>query len=118
MVTEKTHKLNVIGAYDVDGKRIPPSRAAGHLRGAIVKAYFTLSHTPISSASKDVLTADLVSLRIVVPPPTPTTPLTPRRQAAKRKGHKDPFTDSDDDDDPKIKQEDPQDRLAKPAAKK
>ncbi|KAF9257142.1 hypothetical protein L218DRAFT_1019666 [Marasmius fiardii PR-910] len=107
MVTEKTHKLNVIGVYGVDGKRIPPSRAAGSLRGAIVKAYFTLSHIPISGESKDRFIADLASLRIVVPPPTPPTPSTLRRQA-KRKDGKDPFSDSDDED-AVIKQEDLQD---------
>ncbi|KAG7094278.1 hypothetical protein E1B28_007882 [Marasmius oreades] len=93
MVTDKSHKLNVFGAYDTNGCIIRPSKVSESLRGAIVKVYFTIMHVPISWESKHVFSADVVSIRVIIPPSPSSTP----RHSTKRKSARDPFKQDDDE---------------------
>ncbi|KAG7094280.1 hypothetical protein E1B28_007884 [Marasmius oreades] len=96
MVTDKTHKLNLFGAYDTKGRIIPPSLVSERLRGAIVKVYFTIMHVPISQKSFHRFSADVVSIRVIIPPSPPSTP----HHSTKRKSARDPFGQDDDDESP------------------
>jgi len=67
----KTHRVIPIPAYDIEGNLIDLRFYRRHLEGAVVEAHFNLSHWSISrhgAPGKDVYTADIVMLRVLVPP--------------------------------------------------
>ncbi|KAJ6518278.1 hypothetical protein C8R47DRAFT_1232444 [Mycena vitilis] len=63
-----THRVNPIAAYDINGDLIAPSQYSSALMGAVVRANFTLSHWNIAKDKRDSYSADIDSLRVVVPP--------------------------------------------------
>ncbi|KAI6006908.1 hypothetical protein EDD15DRAFT_2394204 [Pisolithus albus] len=72
---ETTHKLRPLPAYDVDGHLIPPAAYQRSLENAVVELHSNLCHWPIASkagaAAYDSYTADIVFIRVLVPPPPP-----------------------------------------------
>ncbi|KAI5989036.1 hypothetical protein EDD15DRAFT_2286047 [Pisolithus albus] len=72
---ERTHKLRLLPAYDVNGHLIPPAAYQRSLENAVVELHFNLCHWPIASkagaAAFDSYTADIVFIRVLVPPPPP-----------------------------------------------
>ncbi|KAK6987624.1 hypothetical protein R3P38DRAFT_3230338 [Favolaschia claudopus] len=64
---ENSHQVIPIRAYDVDGDLISPAHYMSKLSGAVVRATLTLSHWKIGRDKRDTYTADIESLRVLVP---------------------------------------------------
>lgn len=67
------HTLNPLPAYGVNGDIIMPANYDKALRGATVALSFTLKHYAITSrtsdaAAQDTYVADIVKVRVLVPP--------------------------------------------------
>ena len=78
-----------IPAYNIQSKFVHPTEYCPTLRGAVVSIRFTLRHWAINSESCDTNVADIVNMRVLVPPKEPEpTPATPRRR---RFASTDPF---------------------------
>jgi hypothetical protein len=76
-----THIVNPIPAYDVEGRLILPTEYEHKLRGAIVRLEFRLTHWIVRR--HDFFSADVVRIRVLVPP-TPIRQLhtAPRKRLA------------------------------------
>lgn len=74
---QKTHRMVPLQARGDDGYMLSPFDYRAQLENAIVELQFNLSHWPISpragSSGKDSFTADIVQIRILVPPPPPVS---------------------------------------------
>lgn len=75
----QTHSVNPVPAYDMHGYLIDPLSYRNRLAGAIVELHFELSHWSMKGrageASCDTYAADIVVIRVLVPPrPTLVTP--------------------------------------------
>ncbi|KAJ7649918.1 hypothetical protein FB45DRAFT_886337, partial [Roridomyces roridus] len=86
---EDTHVVVPLSAYDVEGDIIPPKEYMTMLPGAIVRATFTLNHWHIAHEQKDTYSADIDSLRVLVPR-TSTTGSTSTRSASSPRKRKPP----------------------------
>ncbi|KAK7015234.1 hypothetical protein R3P38DRAFT_3204421 [Favolaschia claudopus] len=64
---ENSHQVIPIRAYDVDGDLISPAHYMSKLSGAVVRATLTLSHWKIGRDKRDTYTADIETLRVLVP---------------------------------------------------
>ncbi|KAI0054548.1 hypothetical protein BV25DRAFT_648934 [Artomyces pyxidatus] len=76
-----TYDVIPIPAYDMYGDLISPKLYRIRLEGALVEVHFNLTHWSIggrrgsATPAADTYTADLVSMRVIVPPkPRPVTP--------------------------------------------
>ena len=79
----QTHRVIPIPAYDVEGKLIDPHYHCRHLEGALAEVHFNLTHWSISRQGvpgKDVYTADIALIRVLVPPRAAATPCTPLKR--------------------------------------
>ncbi|KIO14778.1 hypothetical protein M404DRAFT_17638 [Pisolithus tinctorius Marx 270] len=79
----QTHQVIPIPAYDLEGKLIDPRFYRRYLEGAVVELHFNLSHWSISRQGipgKDVYTADIVMMHVLVPPHASVTPRTPLKR--------------------------------------
>lgn len=88
-----THRVNYLNAYDMHGRLIEPNNYRKFLKGALVQVHFTLTHWSINGKPPrspcDIFAADIHSMRVLVPPVSYGSPVTPR----KRKFYKtDPLT--------------------------
>jgi hypothetical protein len=74
-----TYSVNPIPAYDMHGHLIHPLSYRSRLSGAVVELHFELSHWSMrgrnGEPSCDTFAADMVAIRVLVPPkPTLVTP--------------------------------------------
>ncbi|KAJ6607917.1 hypothetical protein B0H10DRAFT_537534 [Mycena sp. CBHHK59/15] len=84
---EKTHSVNVLLAYDANGGLIQPAQYRDALRGAVVRAAISLSHwnfapnalEPSTATGVDTYTANIESLRVLIPPKA-EGPSSPRKR--------------------------------------
>ena len=79
----QTHQVIPIPAYDIEGKLIDPCFYRHYLEGAVAEVHFNLSHWSIlrqGVPGKDVYTADIVMIRVLVPPRASATPRTPLKR--------------------------------------
>lgn len=91
IVENKTHRVVPLPAYDMHGELIEPKSYVTRLVGALVQVHFTMSHIPIATTRTDRFMADIVSVRVLAPPPP--KPVTPRKVvAAGKRRYQDPFT--------------------------
>ncbi|KAI5988492.1 hypothetical protein F5J12DRAFT_898182 [Pisolithus orientalis] len=77
------HWVIPIPAYDLEGKLIDPCFYHCYLEGAVVELHFNLSHWSIlrqGIPGKDVYTADIVMMHVLVPPHASATPCTPLKR--------------------------------------
>jgi hypothetical protein len=86
MVT--THCVKPLEAFDMHGRLINPTSYHHQLEGALVQMRFTVTHLSIVGKKPDCFMANIVSMRVLVPPQK-IGPVTPRR---KRVYRVDPFT--------------------------
>lgn len=67
-----THVFNILPAYDVDGDLIMPKDYESRLKGAVVVMSATLKHYDFtaraSSPASNTFVADVVKIRVLVPP--------------------------------------------------
>ncbi|KAF7361656.1 hypothetical protein MVEN_00509000 [Mycena venus] len=79
---DSTHRVNRIPLYNLEGDLVQPSQCMDVLKGAVVRANFTMSHWRISDGvdNRDIYTADIRSLRVI--PSPPVCPSTPRKKRA------------------------------------
>ena len=75
----ETHSVNPVPAYDMHGILIPPTLYRNRLSGATVELHFEVTHWAMKGrngkASSDTYVADIVAIRVLVPPkPTLVTP--------------------------------------------
>jgi hypothetical protein len=72
-----THRVIPLPAYDINGDLIKPHNYKTALTGALVRVNFALSHWYFSSqkdGTSNIFVADATGIRILVDPPTTTTP--------------------------------------------
>ena len=70
-----------VPAYNMQSRRlVHPTQYLDTLKGAVVIIRFTLKHWPISCEFTDTNVADIVSMRVLIPPRKP--PRTPSRRVA------------------------------------
>lgn len=85
-----THRVVPVPAYDVYGELLTPTQYWPDLESAVVQIRFTLQHWKITlknEPSNDAYVADIVHLRVLVPPPN-KVPMTPHKQKVSKT---DPF---------------------------
>jgi len=82
-----THRVLPLQAYSLHGDLIPPSQYQTQLKGATVQVHFILRHWSIAARygapGSDTYVADVISMRILVPP-KPQTRRAVRRQLFRR----------------------------------
>ena len=77
---KKSHVVVPIPAYDIDRRLIHPTQYRSKLEGATVEVRFTMQHWAIGEkksagkGSTDSYTADVHSMRVLVPPVRVTSP--------------------------------------------
>jgi hypothetical protein len=64
-----------IPAYSMQSNLVPPAQYRRTLKDAVVAIHFTLKHWAFNSSDTNI--ADIVNIRVLVPP---KDPLTPRRR--------------------------------------
>lgn len=85
-----THTFNPLPAYNVDGDLITPKDYDIALRGATVALSFTLTHYAIASRESDsapgsdTYVADVVKIRVLVPPAPRVLEESPRKRLLRR----------------------------------
>ncbi|KAK7025639.1 hypothetical protein R3P38DRAFT_2778450 [Favolaschia claudopus] len=89
---ENSHVVIPIRAYDVDGDLISPAHYMSKLSGAVVRATLTLSHWKIGRDKRDTYTADIESLRVLVPASVAGSS-SPRKRRVAPIAKKDPGSD-------------------------
>ncbi|KAK7016115.1 hypothetical protein R3P38DRAFT_3321543 [Favolaschia claudopus] len=89
---ENSHQVIPIRAYDVDGDLISPAHYMSKLSGAVVRATLTLSHWKIGRDKRDTYTADIESLRVLVPASVAGSS-SPRKRRVAPIAKKDPGSD-------------------------
>jgi hypothetical protein len=92
---DSTHRVNPMAAYDIHGSLIPPTQYASVLTGAVVRASVTMSHWHIAKDSRDTYTADVLSLRVIVPAPVLAPKVTPSSSTSPRKRRNAPIASKD-----------------------
>ncbi|KIK14161.1 hypothetical protein PISMIDRAFT_117515 [Pisolithus microcarpus 441] len=74
---QKTHRMVPLQARGEDGYILSPAAYRSHLENTVVELQFNLWHWPIAprsgSSGKDSFTADIVQIRVLVPPPPPVS---------------------------------------------
>ncbi|KAF8061429.1 hypothetical protein FPV67DRAFT_1673075 [Lyophyllum atratum] len=63
-----THCVNPLPAYDMNGRLLKPSAYRENLQGAVVICHLNLSHWFIKGDLSDTYVANVVNLRVLVPP--------------------------------------------------
>lgn len=86
---KETHTFNPLPAYDVNGDFIMPKDYESALRGATVALSFTLKHYAIASKDSDspgsdTYVADVVKVRVLVPPAPRVLEQSPRKRLSKK----------------------------------
>ncbi|KAJ7342759.1 hypothetical protein DFH08DRAFT_873491 [Mycena albidolilacea] len=71
---KRTHRVLPLKAYDMASNLLPPTKYSEALKGAVVRVSVKLTHWNIrprgdDSRARDVYTADIDNIRILVPPP-------------------------------------------------
>lgn len=83
---QKTHHTIPLEARGDDGYILSPAEYKSHLKNAVVELQFNLWHWPIApkngSTGKDSFTADIVQIRVLVPPPPEITSTPQKRKIA------------------------------------
>ncbi|KAI6152450.1 hypothetical protein BKA82DRAFT_140746 [Pisolithus tinctorius] len=68
LALKSTHRLVPLVATDVSGHRVNPFAYRRCLQDAIVELHFTFSHWGIARSKQDVYAANIVFMRVLVPP--------------------------------------------------
>ncbi|KAI6138316.1 hypothetical protein BKA82DRAFT_141033 [Pisolithus tinctorius] len=68
LTLKSTHCLVPLAAMDVSGHRVSPFAYRRCLQDAIVELHFTFSHWGIARSKQDVYAANIVFMRVLVPP--------------------------------------------------
>ena len=63
-----------IPAYNMQSNLVHPTQYRQTLKDAVVAIHFTLKHWAINSECSDTNIADIVNMRVLVPPKGPQTP--------------------------------------------
>ncbi|PCH40664.1 hypothetical protein WOLCODRAFT_159329 [Wolfiporia cocos MD-104 SS10] len=76
IIDDGTLDLIPLPAYDRHGDLMFPGQYRNYLTGAVVECHFTLSHWSIkkNNIGMDVFVADVVALRVIIPPTSFTSP--------------------------------------------
>ncbi|CAK5274009.1 unnamed protein product [Mycena citricolor] len=75
MLKEGSHVVHGIRAYDRDGRLITPEDYMSKLRGVTVMLTMNLSHIAFQSKKEDLVSADIVKMRIIANQSTAPSPL-------------------------------------------
>lgn len=76
-----THFVVPLPAYDQAGELIRPTRYEEQLKGAIVRLFFGVRHW--TDKNNHAFTADIQSIRVLVPPPSPNAGQFTRKRVAR-----------------------------------
>ncbi|KAI6157252.1 hypothetical protein BKA82DRAFT_20240 [Pisolithus tinctorius] len=74
LALKTTHRLVPMVAMDVSGHRVSPYAYRRCLQGAIVELHFMFSHWGIARNKQDIYAANIIFMRVLVPPRTFSMP--------------------------------------------